>query len=270
MEAHWTHPGRTSRQPIAILSRLTMAALVGTAATFALMQLVVMQRVDPTLLVPMALLLGAAALILTRWRWTPLVGAALCGLLAAGLLAPALPQIVYELRHPGAPMGPFLFFLLPLLLVGVAAGIGATVHNYRRPTDARRAPRWLTPALVALGGVAVGAAALHTLAAPAGGTGVSPQVLQSLPAITTSDLAFDQPEIRVKAGELAAFRLSSSDGTPHSFDIDAFNVHVPINAGEDSVALFRPTVPGSYTFYCLPHYNTATSEGMQGTLIVEP
>ena len=87
MEAHWTHPGRTARPPIALLSRLTMAALVGTAATFALMQLVVMRTADPTLVVPMALLLGAVALIRTRWRWTPLLGAALCGVLAAGLLA---------------------------------------------------------------------------------------------------------------------------------------------------------------------------------------
>jgi heme/copper-type cytochrome/quinol oxidase subunit 2 len=234
------------------------------------MQLVVMHTFDPTLVVPMALLIGAAALILTCWRWTPLVGAALCGVLAAGLLAPALPHIVYELRHPGTPMGPFLFVLLPLLLVGVAAGSGATVQNYRRPADARRAPRWLPMTLVALVGVALGAATLHTLAAPAGGTGVSSDVLQSLPAITTSGVSFQQPEIRVKAGELAAFRLSSGDGTPHSFDIDAFGVHVPINAGEDTLALFRPTAPGTYTFYCMPHYNQATGEGMHGTLIVEP
>jgi hypothetical protein len=41
MKAQWTHPGRASRPPISALSGLTVAALVGTATTFALMQIVV-------------------------------------------------------------------------------------------------------------------------------------------------------------------------------------------------------------------------------------
>ena len=37
-----------------------------------------------------------------------------------------------------------------------------------------------------------------------------------------------------------------------------------------SLALFTPTKPGTYTFYCSLHYDKATGEGMQGTLIVAP
>ncbi|HWQ13566.1 MAG TPA: plastocyanin/azurin family copper-binding protein [Roseiflexaceae bacterium] len=41
-------------------------------------------------------------------------------------------------------------------------------------------------------------------------------------------------------------------------------------AGQDSLALFVAGQPGTYTFYCAPHYDKATGEGMHGTLIVEP
>ena len=42
-----------------------------------------------------------------------------------------------------------------------------------------------------------------------------------------------------------------------------------MSPGEASLTLFKPTQPGSYIFYCTPHYNKATGEGMKGTLIVE-
>jgi plastocyanin len=40
-------------------------------------------------------------------------------------------------------------------------------------------------------------------------------------------------------------------------------------SGQSSLALFRPTAPGTYTFYCMPHFDKTTGEGMRGTLIVE-
>ena len=40
-------------------------------------------------------------------------------------------------------------------------------------------------------------------------------------------------------------------------------------AGADSLALFEAAKPGTYSFYCAPHYDKATGKGMQGTLIVE-
>jgi plastocyanin len=41
-------------------------------------------------------------------------------------------------------------------------------------------------------------------------------------------------------------------------------------ANGESLALFTADTPGVYTFYCSPHYNKATGQGMHGTLIVEP
>jgi plastocyanin len=82
--------------------------------------------------------------------------------------------------------------------------------------------------------------------------------------------AFDRGTITVKAGELAALRLENPDGVGHSFDVDELNLHIPMAANADSLALFIPDQPGTYTFYCAPHYDKASGKGMHGTLVVEP
>ena len=65
-------------------------------------------------------------------------------------------------------------------------------------------------------------------------------------------------------------RFDNQDRAAHQFDVDEFNVHAPIPGGKTSLALCKPTKPGTYTFYCSLHYDKATGEGMQGTLIVAP
>jgi DNA-binding SARP family transcriptional activator len=67
-------------------------------------------------------------------------------------------------------------------------------------------------------------------------------------------------QLRVRAGETVA----------HGFAIDELGVNAVMPAGAESLALFRPTTPGTYTVYCPPHYDKASGQGMHGTLIVEP
>ncbi len=65
-----------------------------------------------------------------------------------------------------------------------------------------------------------------------------------------------------------ALRLENQDTNAHSFDIDEFTVHTPLPAGATSLALFTPSTPGTYTFYCsIPGHREA---GMVGTLVVVP
>ncbi|HEX6386536.1 MAG TPA: cupredoxin domain-containing protein [Anaerolineae bacterium] len=93
-------------------------------------------------------------------------------------------------------------------------------------------------------------------------------MLAELPAITTAGFSFDQPEIRVRAGETVALRLDNAHSVPHSFDIDELGVHVEMPAGQSSLALFKAPPPGTYTYYCqIPRHR---EHGMEGTLIVEP
>ena len=43
----------------------------------------------------------------------------------------------------------------------------------------------------------------------------------------------------------------------------------PMPAGEEGLAVFTAPAPGTYRFYCAPHYDKASGQGMHGTLIVE-
>jgi plastocyanin len=74
--------------------------------------------------------------------------------------------------------------------------------------------------------------------------------------------------VRVQAGQTAAFRLENADTVGHTFEIDELGVHFALASGTSGLALFKPAA-GVYTFYCLPHYDKASGEGMHGTLIVE-
>ena len=81
--------------------------------------------------------------------------------------------------------------------------------------------------------------------------------------VKSKNYRFTQPEIRVQAGEMVTMRLENRDAAAHAFDIDEFDVHIPMPAQEELTFTFTPT----YTFYCgvLGH----RGGGMVGTLIVE-
>lgn len=87
-------------------------------------------------------------------------------------------------------------------------------------------------------------------------------------ALTAQDFKFAQTELHVKVGETVTVRLNNSDRLPHSFDLDEFNVHVPMPGNENVTATFTPVEPGTYTFYCdIPGHREL---GMAGTLVVAP
>ncbi len=103
--------------------------------------------------------------------------------------------------------------------------------------------------LIVGGGLWLAAASPHTL------------------TVKTKNYRFAQEEIRVQAGEMVTITLENKDAAAHAFDIDEFNVHIPMPAQEELTFTFTPTQPGTYTFYCglLGH----RGGGMVGTLIVE-
>ena len=102
------------------------------------------------------------------------------------------------------------------------------------------------------------------------GSGVSEEMLAQLPALSVKAAKFEQTELHARVGQTVALRLNNADGQGHSFDVDEFNVHAAMPGGKPSLALFTPTKPGTYTFYCALHYNKQTGQGMKGTLIVAP
>ncbi len=89
-----------------------------------------------------------------------------------------------------------------------------------------------------------------------------------LAALATPGFTFDRQEIKVKPGETVALRFDNTHNAPHSFDIDALNVHVRAAPGQASLIRFAASTAGTYTFYCaIPGHREA---GTEGKLVVEP
>lgn len=261
MDTALAQPTVRRRAAVSALTKLTALAVVGIALVLIYLLVAIFGFAPPpAVMAGMSLLF--AALMFTGWRWTPLLA------LLPGLAIPAMlaPMLISDSGSPAFVPGLVLIACGALAIVG---GVAATVQNYRRPAEDRALPRW-TPiyAAVLVGGV-LGATLLGLQPQPAPSAGVSPDVLQTLPGLTGKNFEFDQTEIRVKVGETVALRLENADPEAHSLDIDELNVHAPIPVAQTGVAIFKPTKPGTYTFYCRPHYDKASGQGMKGTLIVE-
>ena len=264
MEASFTQGSvRAARQPLAGFGKVTAGALVVVAALIGYLQ-VLFGGFDPMMTGISALALVFAAVVAIGWRWAPLLGTLVCGALLALLGVVAAGEVAFTLAHPGSAMFAVFVVAIPTLLIGFVASIVAVVQNYRGAS--RRAPAWLAPALLLVAGLAVGAAVVGGIPR-AGDAGISQETLAALPGVTLDK--YEGGEVRVKAGETAALRLENPDGVAHTFTVDELGVDALMPAGKNSLALFKPTKPGTYTFYCVPHYDKATGQGMHGTLVVE-
>ena len=212
-----------------------------------------------------------AAIVASRFRWTPALGALFGGF----LLVEAYMFITDMLTQPDSA-GTFAFaaIFFATAAVGLVAGVGATLQNYRAPRSRPfldpPAPPWAYPVVLALTVLVLGGILSTAIQARGVLPGVSPEALAALPALTTRDYQFAPSKITAKVGETVALRLDNADTSTHYLDIDEFNVHALMPAGKSNVAIFKPTRPGTYTFYCHPHADKAAGTGMVGTLIVEP
>jgi len=254
------------------LRAITVAALVINAMSF-VPYLVSSSPIIPydLSLIHLIPTLVVAGIVASRLRWAPALGALLSGL----LLLEAYMFLTGMLVQPtSAADFAFATIFFATAIVGLVAGAGATIQNYRaprsRPFRDPPAPRSAYPALLALAALVLGG--ILTTAIQARGTlpGVSPEALAQLPALTAKDGLFEQSEIKAKVGETVALRLDNADTLTHHLDIDELNVHALMPPGKSNLALFTPTQPGTYTFYCQPHADKAARTGMVGTLVVEP
>jgi heme/copper-type cytochrome/quinol oxidase subunit 2 len=251
------------------LRTIVVAALVVNALSFLFdMFLVGPNEINVSHVIIELVVAGIAAL---RLRWGPAIGALLC----AALLVEGYIFVGRELTEPSsAATFASVAIFFATAVVGLVAGIGATVQNYRaprsRPFVDPPAPGWAYPVMLGLTALTLGGILTTAIQPPRVLPGVSPQALAALPALTAKGYDFDQPKITAKVGESVALRLDNADATAHYFEIDEFNVRALMPPGESNLALFTPTQPGEYRFYCAPHANKETGEGMVGMLVVEP
>lgn len=251
-----------TRQPLPTLRALTIAALIGNALALTYAQVGLVKSFDIGLTVFTGIMLLGAGLVAIRWRWTPLLGA----LLSTLVVALNGEGIFYDLTHPGSfQVFAVVLTFAALALAGLASGIGALLQGYRGASQ--QTPRGTWIALSILIGVCAGALLIGALPRAAS-AGVTPEVLAGLPALSATELRFDQAELQARAGEVVALRFDNPSPMPHSFDIDELNVHVPVAAQGQGLIMFKPSAPGTYTFYCgVPGHREA---GMVGTLLVKP
>lgn len=269
MNIPMTAPRTRTGTPLSALGKLTVGTLISIALMYVYLQAFVIKQIQMPLPIFAVISLVVAAIVAGTptggWRWTPLLGAGWSVFLTMG----SVNYIVYDLSHPeNIHDFAWMLVMLAVALICIAAGISATVQNYRYPVAERHGPHWLRWGLATTIAFIVGAVSVAVISNTGNAADVSPQLLATLSPITLNQ--YNGGQIRVKAGQLAAFRLENPASVGHSFDVDELNVHASMPSGKDSLALFKADKPGTYTFYCAPHYDKATGQGMHGTLIVEP
>ena len=250
---------------LSTLDKLTALALVAMSPLLVFGMWIVGGRIDRVALACGASALLAAALVVaTGRRWAPLL-AAMPGALT---FAVAGRFILESLITPHEIVN-FGFWVVLMIVMGIAtvASVTGTAQHYLSPTHLR-APQWIGGVLAAIGALGVGAIVVAALPQPPMGIQVQREALTKLPGVVTKDFKFSTRELHVKAGQSIALRLDNADAGPHSFDVDALNVHTAMPSNSSSLALFAATKPGTYTFYC--SVGTHRQHGMVGTLVVDP
>jgi plastocyanin len=254
-----------ARRPVAALGKLTVVAAFEFPLILSTDFFVHGLTVPGVLFTGIALALAGivSGLIATGWRWAPLLGA----VLYAQPLLTSSPVVLAALSHPSdTNLFAFNAIFLALATVGITAGIGATVQNYRHAVTDRPVPRWLAAGLSGLVGLVLGAILVAALAGTSASvdTGVGQEELAALPSFTTQNSQFAPAALNAQVGQPVALRLDNRDNTPHTFTIHELNVDISMPAGKSALALFTPTKPGSYTITCDFH------PAMRATLTVSP
>jgi plastocyanin len=252
------------RTRLSTLQMVMIAGLVGNVVVNTILQALILQTLIVPLAIIMVLTLVVAGIVAIRWRWAAHLAVLWCVL----SVLPGLEPYTYSLTHPAETVD-FIFTLLSLVLlfITVVAGVAAVIYGDRQVAEGR-VPRWLTGFLIGMAAFVLGASLVATIPPSDATPGVSAEALGQLPALMAGRNTFSRAELRAKVGEIVALRLENSDTTGHYFDIDELNVHVPMPSGKPALALFTPTTPGTYTFYC--KVTGHREAGMVGTLVVVP
>jgi hypothetical protein len=264
-----------ARTRLSALGKLTVAAVLGLPLLLSTGFVVQGLNVTNLLFVGIALILAAiitAIIVATRWRWSPLLGALVYG----AMLALFIPIMPYALGHPNETyMFALTAVLLALAVVGIGAGIGATVQNYRKGEREPRAPRWLGVSLSGLAGIVVGMLIVSLIVAAnpqASAASINPN---GEPVVHMAPDHFVQTVVLVPKGAKLLIVNDSSvehvlqngswdtNGTPHAGAEPGAPTlrNVEITGGSREIGPF--SIAGVYHLYCTLH------QGMNLTIVVQ-
>jgi MFS family permease len=163
MSASSTHPSLPACLPLSALDKITIGALIAGAVGYGYLQILIGVFVAPIVVLVVGFLL-VAGLIVSGWRWAPLV-AALYGVgIIIGAFVFAPQYTILHLQHPDQ-VGPFIAVLLGLTGAALAVATGG-FSTWRMLRGAQRAtPLWAPLLMAGVAGLILGALLAATIAA---------------------------------------------------------------------------------------------------------
>jgi plastocyanin len=264
-----------ARTRLSALVKLTVAAVLGLPLLLSTDFFVHGLNVGNLLFAGIAFILAAiitGIIVATRWRWSPLLGALVYG----AMLTLFIPILPYAISHPNETyMFALTVVLLALAVVGIGAGIGATVQNYRNVEQERRAPRRLGMSLSGLAGIVVGMLIVSLIVAANPQASTASTNPNGEPVVHMAPDHFVQNVVLVPKGETLLIVNDSSvehvlqngtwdkNGTPHAgVEPGAPTLrNVDITGGSREIGPFASA--GVYQLYCTLH------QGMNLTIVVQ-
>jgi len=264
-----------TRTRLSTLSKLTVAAVIGLPLLLSTDFFQHGVNVANLLFTGIGLLLAAIVsgiMVATRWRWSPLLGAVLYFLVLAG----SIYILPYALSHPNET---YLFAFnvvgLALTVVGMGAGIGATVQNYRNGNGERHAPSFLGGAVSGLAGIAVGMIIVSLIVAANPQASAASANPNGEPVVYLASDHFAQNVVLVPKGSKLLIvddgsiehvlqnGMWDTNGTAHAaVEPGAPTIrNVDITGGSREIGPFP--VAGVYHLYCTLH------QGMNLTIVVQ-
>jgi plastocyanin len=267
MEKH-PSPGRSTLHKVA-----SIALLGSSLAYFALLlqALLKTHHLIPPILILGTLTLLGTALSFLRLRWAPALGAVVA--LGVDTFTMSIPPPQYIITHPSdAASFITLLLILSFGLVGIVAGIAATVEDYRSP--GAPAPRNLRLLLTSFTTFVVGMIVASLIVAANPPTSAASTTTNGEPTVHLSVGNFVQNVVLVPKGSklhlvedvntehVLRNGFWKADGTPESSaEPGAPVVNVTVTGG--SVDLGPFVTAGVFHLYCTIH------PGMNLTIVVQ-
>lgn len=215
-------------------------------------------------------LLGVGLMALP-WRWSMLIPLVLSIMGIVGPLSTGFPQ--YALTHPSEHI-PFSILTIQYTLLALCAGVCAVMFAQALRHEAIHPPRWMTPAITALLGLALGALLIGATAQFSGG-GAASASAAGTETVHLTPSAFSPNIIALHTGD--TLTVIDDSPTPHILangTWSASNEEQPgaesgaptinnVEVNNNTVTLGPFTTPGTYHIFRTVH------PGMNLTVIVQ-
>ncbi|GHO81337.1 hypothetical protein KSD_91080 [Ktedonobacter sp. SOSP1-85] len=269
------HPARPVRGS---LGKLTLATFLGYAfLTYGVFfyALLVAKVFIPPMVIEASLILLAAIVLATRWRYAPYVGAVVALLT---LYDPIFqPHDLYVFTHPGQSNYEFSLILLVVAfgLVSLGTCVYAIIGRYRKQGAEPRLPRFTTVSLSGFAGLVVGMILLSVLVTIVPQTSIESSSPDGQPVVHMTATTFAQNIVLVPKGKsLLVVNDSSVDHILQNGAWDASGSAHPqgesgapalhnVNITSESKTIGPFPAAGIYHIYCTLH------PGMNLTIVVQ-